>query len=153
VTGPRHGVGHRGPRSCRSFEPTGRIEARRSHGGRACSSSMTAGDALPPLREVIARLGLSARKSLRQNFLLDRNLTRRSAREAGPLEGHTVIEVGPGPGGLTRALLAEGAASVVAIERDERCLPALDEIGQAWPGRLRVVSADALEVDETTLVN
>src|SRR5262245_11711702 len=114
---------------------------------------MTAGDALPPLREVIARLGLSARKSLGQNFLLDLNLTRRIAREAGPLEGRTVIEVGPGPGGLTRALLAEGAASVVAIERDERCLPALDEIGHAYPGRLRVVSADALEVDETQLLD
>src|SRR5262245_921432 len=113
---------------------------------------MTAGDALPPLREVIARLGLSARKSLGQNFLLDLNLTRRIAREAGPLEGRTVLEVGPGPGGLTRALLAEGTARVVAIERDERCLPALEQIAGAYPGRLEVVAANALTVDEATLV-
>jgi 16S rRNA (adenine1518-N6/adenine1519-N6)-dimethyltransferase len=110
---------------------------------------MSGGDGLPPLREVIAELGLNARKSLGQNFLFDLNLTRRIAREAGPLAGRTVIEVGPGPGGLTRALLAEDAAKVVAIERDERCLPALARIAQAYPGRLAVVRADALEVGET----
>ena len=113
---------------------------------------MTAGDGLPPLREVIAQLGLSARKSLGQNFLFDLNLTRRIAREAGPLEGRTVVEVGPGPGGLTRALLAEGAARVIAIERDERCLPALTTIAEAYPGRLTVVNADALACDEAALV-
>jgi 16S rRNA (adenine1518-N6/adenine1519-N6)-dimethyltransferase len=113
---------------------------------------MTSGDGLPPLREVIASLGLSARRSLGQNFLLDLNLTRRIAREAGPLEGRTVLEVGPGPGGLTRALLAEGAAEVVAIERDARCLPALAEIGRAYPGRLTVVEGDALEADEPALL-
>ncbi len=111
---------------------------------------MSGGDGLPPLREVIAELGLSARKSLGQNFLFDLNLTRRIAREAGPIAERTVIEVGPGPGGLTRALLAEGAAKVVAIERDERCLPALARIAQAYPGRLEIVRADALEVDEVS---
>lgn len=108
-------------------------------------------DGLPPLREVIAAHGLSARKSLGQNFLLDLNLTRRIARAAGPLDGATVYEVGPGPGGLTRALLAEGAARVVAVERDARCLPALDEIASAYPGRLEIVQADALALDETAL--
>ena len=112
---------------------------------------MSAPDGLPPLREVIAQLGLSARKSLGQNFLFDLNLTRRIAREAGPLAERTVIEVGPGPGGLTRALLAEGAARVVAIERDERCLPALSAITAAYPGRLSVVNADALDCDEAAL--
>jgi 16S rRNA (adenine1518-N6/adenine1519-N6)-dimethyltransferase len=104
-------------------------------------------DSLPPLREVIAAHGLAAKKQLGQNFLLDLNLTSRIARTAGPLEGVTVIEVGPGPGGLTRALLAEGAARVVAIERDERALPALAEIAAAYPGRLEVISDDALAVD------
>jgi len=113
---------------------------------------MTGSDGLPPLREVIARLGLSARKSLGQNFLLDLNLTRRIAREAGPLAGFTVIEVGPGPGGLTRALLSEGAERVIAIERDERCLAALDEIAAAFPGRLSLVCGDALKVDEERLL-
>ncbi|MEL6576201.1 MAG: rRNA adenine N-6-methyltransferase family protein, partial [Pseudomonadota bacterium] len=93
-------------------------------------------DGLPPLRSVIAAHGLAARKSLGQNFLLDLNLTRRIARAAGPLEGHTVLEIGPGPGGLTRALLMEGAARVVAIERDARCLAALAEIAAVYPGRL-----------------
>src|ERR1700742_4744670 len=101
-------------------------------------------DGLPPLREVIARHGLTAKKQLGQNFLLDLNLTGRIARASGPLEGITVIEVGPGPGGRTRALLAEGAAKVVAIERDARVLPALAEIAEAYPGRLEVVEADAL---------
>jgi 16S rRNA (adenine1518-N6/adenine1519-N6)-dimethyltransferase len=112
---------------------------------------MSSGDGLPPLRDVIAELGLSARRSLGQNFLLDLNLTRRIAREAGPLNGRTVVEVGPGPGGLTRALLAEGAARVIAIERDQRCLPALEQIALAYPGRLSIVVADALAVDETGL--
>src|SRR5438309_4530088 len=101
-------------------------------------------DDLPPLREVIRRHGLTARKSLGQNFLLDLNLTGRIARAAGPLGGVTVIEIGPGPGGLTRALLAEGAARVIAVERDERAVPALGEITAAYPDRLRIVSGDAL---------
>jgi 16S rRNA (adenine1518-N6/adenine1519-N6)-dimethyltransferase len=105
-------------------------------------------DELPPLREVIRRHGLSARKSLGQNFLLDLNLTGRIARAAGPLEGVTVVEVGPGPGGLTRALLANGAGRVIAIERDERCLEALGEVAAAYPGRLEIVAGDALEMTE-----
>ena len=108
---------------------------------------MTAADGLPPLREVIREAGLSAKKSLGQNFLLDLNLTRRIARSAGPLEGVTVVEVGPGPGGLTRALLMEGAAEVIVIERDERCLPPLEDIAAAYPGRLEIMSGDAREVD------
>ena len=109
-------------------------------------------DTLPPLREVIAAHGLQAKKQLGQNFLLDLKLTARIARAAGTLQGFTIIEVGPGPGGLTRALLAEGADKVVAIERDERTLPALAQIAQAYPGRLEVVSGDALEVDYASLV-
>jgi 16S rRNA (adenine1518-N6/adenine1519-N6)-dimethyltransferase len=101
---------------------------------------------LPPLRDVIARHGLDARKSLGQHFLLDLNLTGRIARAAGDLSQGTVVEVGPGPGGLTRALLAAGARKVIAIERDQRCLGALAEIGNAYPGRLEVLAADALEV-------
>ncbi len=112
---------------------------------------MTAIDDLPPLREVIARHELGARKSLGQNFLLDLNLTARIARAAGPLAGTTVVEVGPGPGGLTRALIAEGAAHVVAIERDRRCIAALEEIAAAYPGRLTIVSGDALTVDLAAL--
>ena len=107
----------------------------------------TADDNLPRLSEVIDRYGLSARKSLGQNFLLDLNLTRRIARTAGCLEGFTIIEVGPGPGGLTRALLMEGADKVVAVERDERALPALAEISAAWPGKLTVIHGDALSTD------
>lgn len=110
-------------------------------------------DSLPPLRDVIARHGLSARKELGQNFLLDLNLTARIARVAGDLSGHTVIEVGPGPGGLTRALLAEGARRVVAIERDARALPALAEIAAAYPGRLEIIEADALSIDYSTLAD
>jgi 16S rRNA (adenine1518-N6/adenine1519-N6)-dimethyltransferase len=102
---------------------------------------------LPPLREVVRRFELQARKSLGQNFLLDLNLTARIARAAGPLEGATVIEVGPGPGGLTRALLAEGAARVVAIERDPRCVAALAELAETYPGRLEVIEGDALDFD------
>jgi len=102
---------------------------------------------LPPLRDVIRASGLVARRSLGQNFLLDLNLTRRIARAAGPLAGVTVVEIGPGPGGLTRALLLEGASRVIAIEKDERCLGALDEIAAAYPGRLELVAADARTID------
>ena len=112
---------------------------------------MTTPDGLPPLREVIRGAGLSAKKSLGQNFLLDLNLTRRIARAAGPLAGVTVVEVGPGPGGLTRALLLEGAEKVIAIERDERCLPALQEIAAAYPGRLEIVCGDARKIDYAAL--
>jgi 16S rRNA (adenine1518-N6/adenine1519-N6)-dimethyltransferase len=104
-------------------------------------------DGLPPLREVIRRHGLLARKSLGQNFLFDLNLTERIARAAGPLAAATVYEVGPGPGGLTRALLALGAARVIAVERDDRALAALAEIAAHYPGRLDVVAADALDFD------
>ena len=106
-----------------------------------------AADGLPPLREVVAAHGLDAKKSLGQNFLFDLNLTGRIARAAGPLESVSVIEVGPGPGGLTRALIAAGAERVVAIERDARCLAALAEISAHWPGRLTTIEADALGVD------
>jgi len=121
-------------------------------------------DRLPPLRDVIARHDLAAKKSLGQNFLLDLNLTAKIARAAGlpaeasakagarPLEGLTFYEVGPGPGGLTRGLLAEGASKVVAVERDERCLPALAEIAAAFPGKLEVISADAMTIDEAALL-
>src|SRR5215467_3618945 len=101
-------------------------------------------DDLPPLREVIRRHGLSARRSLGQNFLLDLNLTARIARAAGPLAGVDVLEVGPGPGGLTRALLDQGARRVIAIERDERALGALSELSAHYPGRLETIAADAL---------
>jgi 16S rRNA (adenine1518-N6/adenine1519-N6)-dimethyltransferase len=104
-------------------------------------------DGLPPLREIVATYGLDPKKSLGQNFLFDLNLTSRIARAAGPLTGVTVIEVGPGPGGLTRALLNEGAAKVIAVERDERCLAALAQIAAHWPGRLDVVAGDALALD------
>jgi 16S rRNA (adenine1518-N6/adenine1519-N6)-dimethyltransferase len=108
---------------------------------------MTQIDDLPPLREVIRRHDLKPRKSLGQNFLLDLNLTARIARAGGPLAGATVLEVGPGPGGLTRALIAEGAARVIAIERDERAIAALGEVAARYPGRLTVVAGDALEFD------
>ncbi|TGQ66683.1 MAG: 16S rRNA (adenine(1518)-N(6)/adenine(1519)-N(6))-dimethyltransferase RsmA [Mesorhizobium sp.] len=108
-------------------------------------------DGLPPLRDVIERHGLQAKKALGQNFLLDLNLTGKIARAAGDLADTTVIEVGPGPGGLTRALLFNGARKVVAIERDERCLAALAEVSAHYPGRLEVVSGDALKTDFTTL--
>jgi 16S rRNA (adenine1518-N6/adenine1519-N6)-dimethyltransferase len=104
-------------------------------------------DGLPPLRDVIARYDLGAKKSLGQNFLFDLNLTRRIARSAGPLQGFTIVEIGPGPGGLTRAFLMEGASRVVAIERDERTLPALAEISAAYPDKLNVIAEDALAVD------
>ena len=108
---------------------------------------MSAIDTLPPLREVIRRHGLTAKKSLGQNFLLDLNLTARIARAAGPLENATVVEVGPGPGGLTRALLALGARRIIAIERDPRAVAALGEIAAHYPGRLEVIEGDALNFD------
>jgi 16S rRNA (adenine1518-N6/adenine1519-N6)-dimethyltransferase len=108
---------------------------------------MSAPDGLPPLREVICRHGLRAKRSLGQNFLLDLNLTGRIARAAGAREAPTIVEIGPGPGGLTRALLAEGARRIIAVERDERALAALEEIAAHYPGRLEVVAADALEFD------
>ncbi len=109
-------------------------------------------DKLPPLRDVIAAHGLAAKKSLGQNFLFDLNLTRKIARAAGANEGGVFYEVGPGPGGLTRALLSEGAGKVIAVERDARCLPALEEIAQAWPGKLEVISADALKLEEAAIL-
>ena len=108
---------------------------------------MSAIDTLPPLRDVIANHGLSARKSLGQNFLLDLNLTAKIARQAGDLTGCDVLEIGPGPGGLTRGLLSEGARKVLAIEKDHRCLPALHEIAEAYADRLQVIEGDALEVN------
>jgi 16S rRNA (adenine1518-N6/adenine1519-N6)-dimethyltransferase len=114
---------------------------------------MNAADGLPPLRDVIRRHDLSARKSLGQNFLLDLNLTGRIARAAGPLAGVTVIEVGPGPGGLTRALLTEGAARVIAIERDDRAIGALAEIGDHYPDRLTVIADDAMGFDVRPLLS
>ena len=113
---------------------------------------MAAPDGLPPLRQVIARYGLEAKKALGQNFLLDLNLTRKIADCAGALQGHTVLEVGPGPGGLTRALLAAGAR-VIAIETDRRCLPALADIAAHYPGCLQVVQGSALDVDYQDLVD
>lgn len=104
-------------------------------------------DKLPPLRDVITTHALNAKKSLGQNFLLDLNLTAKIARLAGDLEGHDVLEVGPGPGGLTRGLLASGARRVVALEKDRRCIPALAEISDAYPGQLDVFNADALDFD------
>jgi 16S rRNA (adenine1518-N6/adenine1519-N6)-dimethyltransferase len=104
-------------------------------------------DGLPPLREVIRELGLTAKKSLGQNFILDLNLTGRIARTALPFKGGTIVEIGPGPGGLTRALLSEGAEQVIAVEKDRRFLPALAMIAEHFPGRLTVIEADALEVD------
>jgi 16S rRNA (adenine1518-N6/adenine1519-N6)-dimethyltransferase len=108
------------------------------------------GDGLPPLRDVIRGHGLSARKSLGQNFLLDLNLTRKVARAAGDLTDSTVLEIGPGPGGLTRALLMEGAREVIAIEKDERCIAAILEISEAYPDRVTVLNADALTFDYET---
>jgi 16S rRNA (adenine1518-N6/adenine1519-N6)-dimethyltransferase len=109
-------------------------------------------DGLPPLREVTAAHGLLAKKSLGQNFLFDFNLTRRIARAAAPLATTTIVEIGPGPGGLTRALLTEGAQKVIAVERDARCLAALTEIANHYPGRLEIIEGDALEVDLGKLV-
>lgn len=108
-------------------------------------------DGLPPLREVISKFGLSAKKGLGQNFLLDLNLTGRIARASGPLEAFTVIEVGPGPGGLTRALLLEGAAKVIVIERDARCIEALQDISDCHPGRLTIIEGDATAINMAAL--
>jgi len=113
---------------------------------------MSAIDDLPPLREVIRQHALSARKSLGQNFLLDLNLTARIARAAGPLEDATIIASGPGPGGLTRALLAMGARHVIAVERDQRAVPALEEISRRYPGRLEIICADAQQFDPRPLL-
>jgi 16S rRNA (adenine1518-N6/adenine1519-N6)-dimethyltransferase len=113
---------------------------------------MTGAGGLPPLREVVRRHGLSAKKSLGQHFLLDMNLTGRIARAAGPLAGTAVVEIGPGPGGLTRALLAQGARRVIAIERDDRALAALAELAEHYPERLTVVPADALSFDPRPLL-
>ena len=104
-------------------------------------------DGLPPLREVIATHDLVAKKQLGQNFLLDLNLTAKIARLAGDLSACDVLEVGPGPGGLTRGLLVEGARRVLAVEKDPRCIPALEEIAAIYPGRLQIVNGDAMEVD------
>ena len=115
---------------------------------------MTSGDGkviVEPLRDVIARHGLQASKSLGQNFILDRQLLARIAAIPGPLEGQKVYEVGPGPGGLTNALL-EAGASVIAVERDRRCMPALAELQARYGGKLRVMDADAMHVDERALV-
>jgi 16S rRNA (adenine1518-N6/adenine1519-N6)-dimethyltransferase len=108
-------------------------------------------DGLPPLRDVIEKHNIAPTKALGQNFLLDLNLTRKVARGAGNLKGVTVMEVGPGPGGLTRALLIEGA-NVIAIERDQRCIPALEEISAHYPGRLQIMSADALTVNPADIL-
>jgi 16S rRNA (adenine1518-N6/adenine1519-N6)-dimethyltransferase len=113
---------------------------------------MSAIDDLPPLRDVIKQHALSARKSLGQNFLLDLNLTARIARAAAPLEDATIVEVGPGPGGLTRALLALGARRVIAVERDQRALAALEDISKRYPGRLEIVSGDATTFDPRPLL-
>jgi 16S rRNA (adenine1518-N6/adenine1519-N6)-dimethyltransferase len=110
-------------------------------------------DDLPPLRDVIRQHGLSAKKSLGQNFLFDLNLTGRIARAAGPLDGVTVIEIGPGPGGLTRALLTEGAKRVIAVERDERAIAALNDIAAHYPGRLNIISGDAMQFDPKTYLD
>lgn len=112
---------------------------------------MAALDGLPPLREVIAKHGLDALKSLGQNFLLDLNITQKVARQAGKLDDAVVVEVGPGPGGLTRALLALGARHVIAIERDRRAIPALMEISDFYPGRLTIIEGDALTTDIASL--
>ncbi|SON55959.1 Ribosomal RNA small subunit methyltransferase A [Hartmannibacter diazotrophicus] len=114
---------------------------------------MSAIDDLPPLSEVVREHGLSAQKSLGQNFLFDLNLTAKIARTAGTLAGHTIIEVGPGPGGLTRAILAAGAERVVVIERDRRCLPALEQISAHYPGRLEIIEGDALKVDMAAIAS
>ena len=108
---------------------------------------MSEPDHLPPLRDVVESFDLQAKRTLGQNFLFDLNLTRKIARAAGPLDGVTVIEIGPGPGGLTRALLMEGASRVIAVERDPRCLPALAQIQSAYPGRLTFIEGDALATD------
>jgi 16S rRNA (adenine1518-N6/adenine1519-N6)-dimethyltransferase len=115
------------------------------------SAELLARDGLAPLREVMRRHGIEPKRALGQNFLFDLNLTQKIARAAGKIDEGTVIEVGPGPGGLTRGLLAEGAGKVIAVERDARALPALQEIAVRYPDRLQVIEADALTVDAATL--
>jgi 16S rRNA (adenine1518-N6/adenine1519-N6)-dimethyltransferase len=124
-----------------------------SRAARLNTTAPASADGLPPLRQVIAKHGLAARRSLGQNFILDLNLTARIARRAGPIEACDVLEIGPGPGGLTRALLAAGARRVVAVERDERSLPALAEIAARYPGRLEVIHGDALSLDHARVVD
>ncbi|MCP3056389.1 16S rRNA (adenine(1518)-N(6)/adenine(1519)-N(6))-dimethyltransferase RsmA [Aurantimonas marianensis] len=114
---------------------------------------MSSPDGLPPLRAVMLEHGLDPKRGLGQNFLLDLNLTARIARQAHPLAGATIVEIGPGPGGLTRALLAEGADRVIAIEKDARCLPALKAIADHYPGRLEIIEADALTIDLAALAH
>jgi len=114
---------------------------------------MTTPDGLAPLRDVIAQFQLSAKKNLGQNFLLDLNLTSKIARSAGDLSSHTIVEIGPGPGGLTRGLLMQGAKKVIAIERDERALPALEQISSAYPGRLEIIAGDALQINWPEIVD
>ena len=153
VTGAARGMGEA---TARLFASEGAnvvltdvLEDRLASGAPNGRTEMSQIDGLPPLREVIAAHDLRAKKSLGQNFLLDLNLTAKIARQAGDLSACDVLEVGPGPGGLTRGLLAEGARKVLAIEKDTRCLPALAEIADAYPGRLEVLNADALEIDAT----
>ncbi|MEO0729432.1 MAG: rRNA adenine N-6-methyltransferase family protein, partial [Pseudomonadota bacterium] len=110
-------------------------------------------DELPPLRTVIETLELNAKKSLGQNFILDLNLTQRIARLGGPLDGHTIIEIGPGPGGLTRGLLLQGASRVIAVERDGRVRPAIGQLQTAWPGQISPLFEDALSVDWPTAIS
>ena len=151
------GAAHGGVNLPADASPTVGFAATSPGGGGQDVTSPSGGGArravgdLPPLREVIARHGLAAKKSLGQNFLLDGNLLAKIARVPGPLAGALAYEVGPGPGGLTRALLAAGAR-VVAVERDDRALPALAELGEVYPGRLRIEGADATAVDETALL-
>src|SRR5438045_802808 len=156
LTGSRHRLRYCRHRCGRSNQPDSRApacgsarEVRRHRTSRRAEDGTVTQpiDEPPPLREIIRRYGLSARKSLGQNFLLDLNLAARIARAAGPLDTITVLEIGPGPGGLTRALLALGAARVIAVERDDRAIGALQEIATHYPGRLEIVAADALRFD------
>jgi 16S rRNA (adenine1518-N6/adenine1519-N6)-dimethyltransferase len=144
----RHGVRHRRQGRRAAGQPDRGAEARRRDGG---ETEPALSEPLPPLRAVIARHGIAARKSLGQNFILDLNLTGRIARAAGPIDSGTTIEIGPGPGGLTRALLAEGARRVIAIERDPRCLAALAELAAAYSGRIEIIDGDALALDPAVL--
>ena len=129
-----------------------RLQGKRNPVSRPLARPIKVPDNLPPLRDVIAAHDLSAKKSLGQNFLLDLNLTRKIARAAGASDGGVFYEVGPGPGGLTRALLSEGAEKIIAVERDQRCLPALAEIAAAYPGKLEIINADALTLDESAIL-
>ncbi len=132
--------------------PAGAGQSFEAPSGRLRTTEALAADGLPRLSEVVAAHGLEPRKALGQNFLFDLNLTRKIARVAGPLQGVAMVEIGPGPGGLTRALLSEGAAKVIVVERDARALGALAEIAAHWPGRLEIIEGDALRVTAQTLV-